>query len=183
MSRIGKLPITIPNATQVEITEQAVIVKGPKGELTQAIPSDIRIKVEENIAYVTGVDESKQTETMRGTIRALLANMVTGVTEGFKKELEVIGVGYKAAIEGKNLKLNVGYSHPVLYSTIAGVEIKTQDNRIEITGVNKELVGKVASEIRKIKRCNPYSGKGIKYSDEKVRRKAGKAAKTGSSFK
>jgi len=182
MSRIGRLPIAIPANVEIQKADDTLKIKGPGGEMEQSIPPGIAIEIDNQILRVKQIGDKKATQALFGTIRSLVFNKVLGVTEGFTKELEIIGVGYKARVEGAKLHLNVGFTHPIVYPIPSGIEIKVSGNQILIFGIDKEKVGKVASEIRKNKKCNPYTGKGIKYKDEVIKRKAGKAAKTGSSF-
>jgi large subunit ribosomal protein L6 len=175
MSRIGKMPISLPKAVEVDITDGVVRVKGPKGELSRQVPSTINIVRDDGALRVErGSDEPTQ-RSLHGLTRSLIANMVTGVTDGFTRRLEVNGVGYRAAVSSGNLVLQVGYSHPVLYPAPAGITFAVAANAITITGADKELVGEVAAQIRRVRPPEPYKGKGIKYAEEVIRRKAGKA--------
>jgi large subunit ribosomal protein L6 len=178
VSRIGKLPITVPAGVQVDIDGKKVKVKGPKGELQRTFTSVVDIQMEESQIVVTRSSDEKTARALHGTTRAVLQNMVTGVSEGFTKTLEIQGVGYKAEMEGEKLVINVGFSHPVFVEPPAGIKFDvTEKNRfIVINGSNKEDVGQVASDIRKIRPPEPYKGKGIRYLGERVRRKAGKSA-------
>lgn len=187
MSRIGKKPIIIPEGVEVKITDAQVEVKGPKGVLQMEVHPTSQVSlVEEDgkkILQVKPVNDNdnekdKEVLAMWGTTRALLANLVQGVTEGFSKSLEVVGVGYKVNVKGKNVVFEVGYSHPVEFSIPEGIEVTIEKNKITVDGIDRQLVGKVAAEMRKIRKPEPYKGKGIRYSDEVVRRKAGKAAKS-----
>jgi large subunit ribosomal protein L6 len=178
MSRVGKKPIEIPTGVTVTINGDTVTVKGPKGELTRSFNPDIEIKVEENIINVSRPSDSKDHRTIHGTTRALLANMVEGVSKGFEKSLELIGVGYRAQKQGKKLVLNVGYSHPVEFEPEEGLEVEVPANtKIIIKGINKERVGALAANIRQVRPPEPYKGKGIRYEGEFVRRKEGKTGK------
>ncbi|NIP32723.1 50S ribosomal protein L6 [Candidatus Saccharibacteria bacterium] len=184
MSRIGRQPIIVPEKVEVKLEGDIFVAKGPKGELKRSVPSLVKIEVtEEDGQKVVKVSvpnaAEKEQKAIWGTMRSLINGMVTGVTEGFVKKLEVVGVGYKAAVSGKKLTLNVGYSHPVEFEMPEGIEASVEKNIITISGIDKELVGQVAANIRKIRKPEPYKGKGIKYIDEIVRRKAGKAAKAG----
>lgn len=184
MSRIGSQPIIIPDKVEVKLEGDIIIVKGPKGELRRSVPQLVKIEVTEEegqklVKVTVSNAEEKEQNAIWGTMRSLINGMVTGVTEGFEKKLEVVGVGYKAAVSGKKLTLNVGYSHPVEFEMPEGIEASVEKNEITISGINKELVGQVAANVRKIRKPEPYKGKGIKYADEIVRRKAGKAAKAG----
>lgn len=176
MSRIGKKIIQIPNGVTVNINNSTVSVKGPKGELTQEIHGDITVEVKDGVV-VLGAKDPKLASHFWGLYRALIANMVKGVTEGFKKELEIIGVGYRASKSGENLVLNIGFSHPVVFTPQKGITIDvTENTKISVSGASKDIVGLTAAKIRAIRKPEPYKGKGIKYSTEVVRRKAGKAA-------
>ncbi|CAM5220595.1 Large ribosomal subunit protein uL6 OS=Ureibacillus acetophenoni OX=614649 GN=rplF PE=3 SV=1 [Ureibacillus acetophenoni] len=179
MSRVGKKPIEVPAGVTVTIAEDnTVTVKGPKGELTQSFNKDIKIEQEGNVITLTRPSESKEHRTIHGTTRALLANMVTGVSEGFSRTLELVGVGYRAQLQGKKLVLNVGYSHPVEFTPEEGLEIEVPSNtKVTIKGINKERVGALASNIRDVRPPEPYKGKGIRYEGEVVRRKEGKTGK------
>lgn len=184
MSRVGKQPIQIPNSVDVRIAGQDIIVKGPKGELVCRIHPLVSVSQEEvdgaKVLSVSVKDETSKSERAQwGTARACLNNLVVGVTEGFSKKLEVNGVGYRVSASGNKLVLNVGYSHSVEFPLPVGIDAAVADNVITLTGANKELVGQVASEIRSIRKPEPYKGKGIKYVGEHIRRKAGKAAKAG----
>ena len=178
MSRIGRLPVVIPAGVTVEIKEGNVVtVKGAKGTLERALAPEMEIKLEEGTVVVTRPNDLKRMKSLHGLTRSLIQNMVTGVTEGYTKTLEVNGVGYKAAKAGKKLTLNLGYSHPVEMEDPEGVESKVEGNKIIVTGINKEKVGQYAAEIRDKRRPEPYKGKGIKYADETIRRKVGKTGK------
>jgi large subunit ribosomal protein L6 len=177
MSRIGKKPIEIPSGVQVIIDGQNVTIKGPKGELSQEIHPQVSVAQVENTVVVTVENQDKPKEkALWGLFRSLLNNIVVGVTEGFTKSLEINGVGYKAALSGKNLILNVGFSHPVEFLIPEEINCSVEKNVITINGIDKQVVGEVAANIRKVKKPEPYKGKGIKYTDEIIRRKAGKAA-------
>lgn len=178
MSRVGKKPIEIPAGVTVTLNGNVATVKGPKGELTRAFNPDIEIKVEENVINVSRPSESKEHRTNHGTTRALLANMVEGVSKGFERNLELIGVGYRAQKQGKKLVLNVGYSHPVEIEPEEGLEIEVPSNtKVTVRGINKERVGALAANIRDVRPPEPYKGKGIRYEGEYVRRKEGKTGK------
>jgi large subunit ribosomal protein L6 len=178
MSRVGKKPIEIPAGVTVSLNGNVVTVKGPKGELTRTFNPDIEIKVEENIINVSRPSESKEHRALHGTTRALLSNMVEGVSKGFEKALELIGVGYRAQKQGNKLVLNVGYSHPVEITPEAGIEIEVPANtKIIVKGTSKERVGALAANIRDVRRPEPYKGKGIRYEGEFVRRKEGQTGK------
>ena len=176
MSRIGRMPITVPAGVTVTVAEGNVVtVKGPKGELTRTLRPEMMIKQEGNTITVERPSDDKLHRSLHGLTRTLLSNMVTGVTEGFKKELEVNGVGYRVAKEGKNLVMNLGYSHQVIVPEIDGITIDVPaQNKIVISGPDKQKVGQFAAEVREKRPPEPYKGKGIKYTDEVIRRKAGK---------
>ena len=177
MSRLGKLPIEIPEGTQAKIEDGFIIVKGPKGELREKLNDLTKVKIKDK-EIIVSVDnpENKKQRAMWGLYRSLINNMVIGVNEGFSKQLEINGVGYRATLSGKKLVLNVGYSHPVEYNLPEGITGTVEGNIITINGIDKQLVGEVASQIRKKRKPEPYKGKGIKYVDEIIRRKVGKAA-------
>ena len=178
MSRIGRMPIAVPAGVTVEIAENNhVTVKGPKGSLERTLPSEMEIKLEGDVITVTRPNDLKKMKSLHGLTRTLVNNMVVGVTEGYKKVLEVNGVGYKVSKAGKTLTLNLGYSHPVVMEDPEGIESTVADNKITITGIDKEKVGQYAAEIRDKRRPEPYKGKGIKYADEVIRRKVGKTGK------
>ena len=178
MSRIGRLPVAIPAGVEVTVADGNVVtVKGPKGTLERALPTELEIKVEDGHVVVTRPNDLKRIKALHGLTRSLIHNMVVGVSEGYKKELEVNGVGYRAAKQGKKLVLNLGYSHPVEMEDPEGLESKVDGNKITISGIDKEKVGQYAAEIRDKRRPEPYKGKGIKYADEVIRRKVGKTGK------
>ena len=178
MSRIGKMPIAIPAGVTVDIAENnKVTVKGPKGTLERVLPAEMTIKKEGEEVVVTRPNDLKKMKSLHGLTRTLIYNMVIGVTEGYQKELEVNGVGYRAQKSGKVLTLHLGYSHPVEMEDPEGLESKVDGNKIVISGIDKEKVGQYAAEIRDKRRPEPYKGKGIKYADEVIRRKVGKTGK------
>ena len=178
MSRIGRMPIAVPAGVTVEIAENNhVTVKGPKGTLERTLAPEMEIKLEGAEIIVTRPNDLKRMKSLHGLTRTLINNMVVGVTTGYKKELEVNGVGYKVSKAGKTLTLNLGYSHPVVMEDPEGIESTVADNKITITGIDKEKVGQYAAEIRDKRRPEPYKGKGIKYADEVIRRKVGKTGK------
>ncbi len=175
MSRIGKRPVTIPSGVSAEIADGTLTVKGPKGTLTLSLRDEISYAVEGDAILVKPGNASKQARAFWGMQRTLVDNLVTGVTQGYTKVLEITGVGYRANMQGKNLKLQLGYSHDVDFSVPEGIEIKTPDNTtIEISGIDKQKVGQVAAEIRRWRKPEPYKGKGIKYRGEYIFRKEGK---------
>jgi large subunit ribosomal protein L6 len=176
MSRVGRLPVKLPAGVEVKIDEHLVEVKGPKGKLTREIHPEIQIAQEDNILYITRPSDEKQHRALHGLTRSLVQNMVDGVEKGFSKSLNLVGVGYRAALQGKKLVLNVGYSHQVEIEPDEGLEIEVPEtNKIIVKGIDKEKVGALAAQIRSIRSPEPYKGKGIKYENEVVRRKAGKA--------
>lgn len=180
MSRIGKQPINIPDGVEVKIEDGQIIVKGPKGELSQEVHRLVNIEKKENKLLVTVKNpEEKKQRSLWGLFRRLIDNMVIGVTDGFSKQLEVNGVGYKAAAQGDVLNLQLGYSHPINYKIPEGIDIKVEKNVITVSGISKHLVGQTSAEIRSKRKPEPYKGKGIKYMDEIIRRKAGKTAAKG----
>ncbi|KAB7704623.1 50S ribosomal protein L6 [Bacillus aerolatus] len=178
MSRVGKKPIELPEGVTVTDNNNTVTVKGPKGELVNTFNKDMKIEIEGNVITVVRPSDSKEHRTNHGTTRALLANMVEGVSKGFEKSLELIGVGYRAQKQGNKLVLNVGYSHPVEMEPEKGVEVEVPSNtKIIVKGINKERVGALAANIRAVRPPEPYKGKGIRYEGEYVRRKEGKTGK------
>ncbi len=178
MSRIGKQPIPLPSAVKVGVAGDRVEVKGPKGTLTTPLPAGISCALEDGHIVLTRADDSKRTRSFHGLTRALLANAVHGVNEGYKKELDIVGVGYKAAVEGGKATFNLGLSHAVEFPIPQGIQITVDKaTHVTITGFDRQLVGQVAAQIRSFRKCEPYKGKGVKYSDEVIKRKAGKAAK------
>nr|WP_122012808.1 50S ribosomal protein L6 [Maliibacterium massiliense] len=179
MSRIGKLPISIPSGVTVNITEDnTVIVKGPKGELSEKINKDINVDVTDGVLSVTRPTDDKQHRALHGLSRALINNMVLGVTQGFEKQLDMVGVGYRAQKTGNKLVLTVGYSHPVEFVEADGITFEVPaPTRIVVKGANKQMVGEIAAKVRSVRKPEPYLGKGIKYVDEVIRRKEGKAGK------
>lgn len=178
MSRIGKKPIEIPAGVTVTINGSDVTVKGPKGELSRSFNADLTITQEENVLTVTRPSDEKTHRALHGTTRAVLANMVEGVSKGFEKSLELIGVGYRAQKQGSKLVLNVGYSHPVEFEVEQGLEVEVPSNtKIIVKGISKERVGALAADIRDVRPPEPYKGKGIRYEGEYVRRKEGKTGK------
>ena len=179
MSRIGRMPIAIPAGVTVEVAENnKVTVKGPKGTLERVLPEEMTIKLEDGHVVVTRPNDLKKMKSLHGLTRTLINNMVVGVTEGYKKVLEVNGVGYRAAKSGNKLTLSLGYSHPVEMTDPEGIEtVLDGQNKITVQGIDKEKVGQYAAEIRDKRRPEPYKGKGIKYADEVIRRKVGKTGK------
>jgi len=180
MSRIGKKPIDIPSGVEVKIDGNVITVKGPKGSLTKEIHPEMIVKIENNQILVQRPSDERHHKALHGLTRTLIANMVEGVTKGYEKVLEIVGIGYRAQKQGKKLILNVGYSHPVEIEEPAGITIEVPDqNRIVVKGIDKQQVGDFAANIRKVREPDPYLGKGIKYADEVLRLKEGKAGKGG----
>lgn len=177
MSRIGKLPIDVPAGVTITVDSDVISVKGPKGELTVPHLSDVTVTVDGTQAIVTRKNDERIAKAQHGLQRALLFNAVTGVTKGFEKKLEVNGVGFRVAMSGNVLEMSLGFSHPVRYEAPAGVAITTNKMEITVSGIDKQQVGQVAAEIRALKKPEPYKGKGIKYADEVILRKAGKTGK------
>ena len=178
MSRVGQAPVPLPSGVTVDVTGRQVTVKGPKGELSKPLPEGISVEQSDGELRVTRSSDTHEQKALHGLIRSLVANMVTGVTGGFEKRLEIHGVGYRAAKQGDDIELQVGFSHPVRKSAPDGIEFDVpQPTRITVRGIDKELVGQTAAEIRAIRKPEPYKAKGIRYEGEHVRRKAGKAAK------
>lgn len=177
MSRIGKKPVMIPKGVTIDNKGNSVKVKGPKGELEGTFDSRISIEVKESELTLSRPNDTKEIKALHGLTRALIQNMVHGVTEAYQKTLDIVGVGYRAELKGKNLLLNIGYSHPIYFMPPEGITLQTPtQTQIVISGIDKQLVGMVASKIRSIRQPEPYKGKGIKYSDEQIIRKAGKTA-------
>lgn len=179
MSRIGKTPITLPSGVDVTLGANRVEVKGPKGSLTQDFPEVISVSTDGDQVIIERADDERQSRALHGLIRSLVNNMVIGVSEGFRKDLEIVGVGYRANAKGKDkLELQLGYSHPINVQAPAGVEFEVPvPTQIGVVGIDKQVVGQVAAEIRAYRKPEPYKGKGVRYAGEHVRRKAGKAAK------
>jgi large subunit ribosomal protein L6 len=179
MSRIGKLPVALPKGVTVDINKNAVIVKGPKGELHRDFPPEIELQSEDGKVVVTRNSDHRIHRAKHGLTRALLNNMVVGVSDGFKRQLLIEGVGYKATVDGKNLVLSVGYSHNIVFEPPLGVSFDVDKTGRELTvnGIDRELIGEIAARIRRTRGPEPYKGKGIRYAEEKIRRKAGKAGK------
>ncbi|MFP4416114.1 MAG: 50S ribosomal protein L6 [Chitinispirillaceae bacterium] len=176
MSRIGKLPVNIPDGVEVKIQGSDIVVKGPKGTLSQRMLKDIKFEIKDGQVLCTPENEDRKTRAAWGLSRVLIYNMVTGVSAGFKKELSIVGVGYRAEMKGKNLTIHIGYSHPILVFPREGIEFAVESpTKIIVSGIDKQLVGQVAADIREVRPPEPYKGKGIRYADEQVQRKAGKA--------
>jgi len=174
MSRIGKLPVEIPSGVTITVDGNFVKVTGPKGELQEIILSNVIVKQADNTITVERISEEKIAKSQHGLMRSLINNMVVGVTAGFEKKLEVNGVGFKVALQGNNLILNLGFSHPVEFSAPEGISLNVDKMNISVSGISKQQVGQVAADIRALKKPEPYKGKGIKYEDEHILRKAGK---------
>ncbi|HBM16291.1 MAG TPA: 50S ribosomal protein L6 [Lentisphaeria bacterium] len=176
MSRIGKKPIAVPAGVKITVANGQMTVENGKNVLTQAVPPEVKIAVEDNEIIVSTPVETKRSSAMQGLTRSLLAGMVEGVTKGFKKNLEIVGVGYKAKINGNTMELALGFSHPVVYNVPQGIKVTVADNtKISVEGINKQLVGQVAANIRRFKKPEPYKGKGIRYAGEHIVIKEGKA--------
>lgn len=179
MSRIGKLPVSVPAGVEVSINGNEVNVKGPKGELTQTFHKELTIeKAEDGSIVVSRPNDERESRAMHGLTRTLIHNMIIGVSEGYSKTLELVGVGYRAAVKGNNLEMNLGFSHPVIIEKPEGITFECPDQaKIVVSGIDKQQVGQVAADIRKWRKPEPYKGKGIRYQGEHVRRKEGKTAK------
>jgi large subunit ribosomal protein L6 len=178
MSRIGRLPIDIPAGVTVTIDGQQVAVKGPKGELALAIKAPIAATVEENQVLVTRPDDERESRSLHGLTRTLIANQIIGVTTGYSKSLEVVGTGYRVAAKGSGVEFALGYSHPISVEPPAGITFTVEgNNKLTVNGIDKQAVGEVAANIRKLRKPEPYKGKGVRYAGEVVRRKAGKSGK------
>ena len=178
MSRIGKMPIPIPKDVSVDLKGSLITVKGPKGELKQVIHPKVTVITEDNQVLVSVGDDTKESKSLHGLFRSLIANMVTGVTSGFEKALDIVGVGYRAKLSGNTATFHLGYSHPIIFELPDGIKAKIDKTRITINGIDKELVGRTAAKIRGFRKPEPYKGKGIRYINETVKRKAGKTAAT-----
>jgi large subunit ribosomal protein L6 len=180
MSRIGKLPITVPKGVDVTIADDLVTVKGPKGQLQVSLLPGVSAAVENGSITVTRANEERETRSFHGLVRALLANATTGVSEGWSKELEIVGIGYRAESKGKSVIFNLGYSHPIDFAVPDGIEIDVdaKANKVTVRGIDRQQVGQIAAEIRRLRPPEPYKGKGVRYSDERVRTKAGKQGAT-----
>ena len=178
MSRIGRLPIDIPAGVDVKVDGSAVTVKGPKGELALTVASPIEVKVEDGQVLVTRPDDERESRSLHGLTRSLIANQIIGVTQGYSKGLEIVGTGYRVAQRGSSIEFALGFSHPVTVEPPAGITLTVEgNNKITVAGIDKQAVGETAANIRKIKKPEPYKGKGIRYAGEVVRRKAGKSGK------
>ena len=177
MSRIGKKPIPVPSGVKVALEDHTVSVEGPKGKLSQAIPAGLSVTMDTNVLTVERNSEQRSVRALHGLIRSLLANMVHGVKEGFERKLDIVGIGYRAQLQGKNLQLALGYSHPVIFPLPEGVQAEVERQvSITLKGADKALLGQLAAELRSLRKPDPYKGKGIKYAEEHIRRKVGKKA-------
>lgn len=177
MSRIGKLPIPIPNGVTITVDPDNIVVTGPKGTLTQFTMPGISVDVNDQVLTVKRASDEKEHRSKHGLMRTLINNMIIGVTEGFSKKLEINGVGYRVNLEGNKLKMALGFSHDVIFQIPQEIQVSVEQNNITVSGINKQQVGQVAAEIRALKKPEPYKGKGIKYADERIIRKAGKSGK------
>ena len=178
MGRIGKRIVIIPSGVEVKVEDGEIRVKGPKGSLAQEFKPQIKIEVKENKVQTLCVSRDPKIMALQGLYNSLVKNMIEGVTNGFEKKLEIVGVGYRAVKQGKNLQIQIGYSQPVIVEAPEGIELLAEGvNKITVKGIDKELVGEIAAEIRRVRKVEPYKGKGIRYAGERVRKKAGKAAK------
>jgi large subunit ribosomal protein L6 len=178
MSRIGRKPLPMPKGVTLAQKAGAVSVKGPKGELTKAVPSGITIKIEGGTIIVSRADDSRENRSKHGLVRAHLANMVKGVTDGWVRELEINGVGYRAEVTGDTLNMSLGYSHPVVFKLPKGVSAKVEKNKVALTSADRDLLGQTAAKVRELRPPEPYKGKGVKYVEEVIKRKTGKAGAT-----
>lgn len=178
MSRIGKLPIAIPAGVDVKIADGVVTVKGPKGELSQSVPAPIEVAVEGSEVVVTRPNDERISRSLHGLTRTLINNNIIGVTEGFSKAMEIVGTGYRVVAKGKDLEFSLGYSHTILVQAPEGISFQVEGpTKFTVSGISKQQVGELAARIRKLRKPEPYKGKGVKYADEVIRRKAGKAGK------
>jgi len=175
MSRIGKQPIPIPKGVEVKLEGDSITVQGPKGKLERSIHPKVKVDIESENIVVSVTDQTRETRAFHGLFRALIANMVTGVTSGFNKVLEIVGVGYRAELKGRTAIFHLGYSHPIDFELPKGIDAQIDKTKVTLTGIDKELLGRTAAKIRSFRKPEPYKGKGIKYADEVIRRKAGKA--------
>ncbi|MFZ2656966.1 MAG: 50S ribosomal protein L6 [Victivallales bacterium] len=175
MSRIGKKPLPLPKGVKASPSAKDITIEGPKGKLTISLPPMTSVKVEDGVLQVSRADESRTARTMHGLARSLIAGMIVGVTEGYKKDLEIVGVGYKAQLTGQKITLNLGYSHPIVYTVPEGIKVVVADNtKINVSGIDKQLVGEVAATLRRFKKPEPYKGKGVRYANEHITIKEGK---------
>ena len=178
MSRIGRLPIPVPAGVEVKIEENVVTVKGPKGTLTHTVPAPIQAVVEDGNVVVTRPDDERNSRSLHGLTRTLIANQIHGVTQGYTKGLEIVGTGYRVTAKGSDIEFALGYSHPILVKAPAGITFTVEGNtKLSVSGIDKQAVGEVAANLRKLRKPEPYKGKGVRYAGEVVRRKAGKSGK------
>ena len=178
MSRIGRLPISVPAGVEVSVDGSVVQVKGPKGELTHTVPAPITVVVEDGTVQVSRPNDERESRALHGLTRTLISNMVQGVSEGFSKQLEIVGTGYRVQAKGANLEFALGYSHPVPFEAPDGITLSVEGaNKVTVSGIDKQQVGQVAAKIRSLRLPDPYKGKGVRYAGEQIRRKAGKAGK------
>lgn len=177
MSRIGRLPITVPSGVDVTIDGATVSVKGPKGELNHEVPNPIEVSLEEGTLTVSRPNDERESRSLHGLTRTLIDNMIVGVTNGYEKQLEVVGTGYRVLAKGSDLEFALGYSHPVPVKAPEGIAFKVEGNKVTVSGIDKQRVGETAANIRKLRKPDPYKGKGVRYAGEVIRRKAGKAGK------
>ncbi|NBW72885.1 MAG: 50S ribosomal protein L6 [Microbacteriaceae bacterium] len=178
MSRIGKMPIAIPSGVEVKIEGQVVSVKGPKGSLTHTVPAPITVVMEDNNILVTRPDDERNSRSLHGLTRTLISNIIEGVTKGYSKALEIVGTGYRVTAKGSSIEFALGYSHPIVVEPPAGISFQVEgNNKVTVVGIDKQAVGEVAANLRKLRKPEPYKGKGVRYAGEVVRRKAGKAGK------
>jgi len=175
MSRIGKMPIQIPKDVKVDIKDDFISVKGPKGELKRTIDQNVHLNIENDHLLVTTDGDTRESKAYHGLFRALIANMVRGVSQGFERILEIVGVGYRAEIAGRQATFHLGYSHPIVFELPDGIDASIDKSKITLTGIDKELLGRTAAKIRSFRKPEPYKGKGIKYAEEMIKRKAGKS--------
>jgi large subunit ribosomal protein L6 len=175
MSRIGKKPVAIPKGVDIGLEGNLLTVKGPKGELKLQVHPNVKMNVERDRIALTVTDETRESKSLHGLFRVLISNMVTGVANGFEKVLEIVGVGYRAELKGRTAVFHLGYSHPISFDLPQGIDARVERTKIILTGVDKELLGMTAAKIRSFRKPEPYKGKGIRYADEMIRRKAGKA--------
>ncbi|MFT4471103.1 50S ribosomal protein L6 [Arthrobacter sulfonylureivorans] len=178
MSRIGRLPITVPAGVEVKVDGNVVSVKGAKGELSHTLASPITVSLDENTLTVARPNDERESRSLHGLTRTLINNMIVGVTEGYKKDLEIVGTGYRVQAKGANLEFALGFSHPVVVNAPEGITFAVEGaNKLSVSGINKQQVGEVAANIRKLRKPDPYKGKGVRYAGEQIRRKVGKAGK------
>ncbi|TJY71541.1 50S ribosomal protein L6 [Arthrobacter sp. CAU 1506] len=178
MSRIGRLPITVPAGVEVKVDGNVVSVKGAKGELSHTLASPITVSLDENTLTVARPNDERESRSLHGLSRTLINNMIVGVTEGYKKDLEIVGTGYRVQAKGANLEFALGFSHPVIVNAPEGITFAVEGaNKLSVSGINKQQVGEVAANIRKLRKPDPYKGKGVRYAGEQIRRKVGKAGK------